>query len=206
MRFLLAFALALAPLHAQDRLALFTGYTYQHGLPTGNHVSLNGWTAALTWRPMPRLGIAALATGGYGSSSALIGVISNPFLGSVAPASAASINRAKLPVRRYSILFGPDFRIFRKSCVTLGATAAAGVDHSSLDAPFIFDFASAPAFILRNLPSRTGPALSAALRTDLRLTRCLSYRPVEATYLAAHHDGIWRSTIQLSTGILWNLR
>jgi hypothetical protein len=112
--------LALCATHASGqnvpRLTLFTGYSYMHGLPASDTVSLNGWDAEVRIKLTRRLGLAANFGGNYGSSSAITGAFTLQPISPGPPIVSlptVTIGRTRVRVQHYFLLFGPQFRLFQ---------------------------------------------------------------------------------------------
>ena len=209
-RLLLPVALCICAIHAEcqdvPKLTLFAGYSYMHGLPTGDAVSLNGWAAGLVFNLTRRLGVAANVSGDYGASSVITGAF---LLVPTAPGSpivsvsTVAVGRTQVSAVKHSFLFGPEFRLWHKRRATVRLMAGIGAVRHTLDGPvYIFD----PSGDTKpGLPSSTGFATYGGVSADVRLTNRISYRLLQFNLVAARRDLGWQRNVQLATGLVLNL-
>jgi len=176
------FAIALfgnaIPSRSQDvpKVSLFTGYSYVHGLPTDEKVSLNGWAATLDFNVTRRFGVALDVTGDYGASSVITGSFQ---IAPTEPGSSfvtvptVSVGRTQVSILKHSFILGPEFRLLQKPRATVTLMAGIGAARYTLDSP-VFLFTSANT--KPELPASNGFATGGGVSVDVRLTRRISYR------------------------------
>ena len=204
---ILAVALCACATHASGqnvpRMTLFTGYSYMHGLPTSDTVSLNGWAAELTVNLTRRLGLAGNFSGDYGSSSAITGVFT------AAPISSSSgfvylptvtVGQTQARVTNHALLFGPAFRLVQNRRTAISLTAGIGAARATLNSP-VFIFGSVAQTRATLLPV-TGFAAGGGVSADIRLTERIAYRAVQFRFIGADCDFGWQRSLQLATGLV----
>ena len=193
------------PGRCQDfpKATLFTGYSYMHGLPTDETVPLHGWAAGLEYNLTRRVGLAANVTGDYGASSAFVAILqSGTRTGNFVSLPTFAIATTKVPVRKHSILLGPELRLSPQKRTTVTIMAGIGAARCTLDsAVFVFD----PESNTPRLPASNAFAAGGGVSVDLRLTRRISYRLVQSRFIAANLDAGWQRSIQLATGLVVDL-
>jgi hypothetical protein len=181
------------------RLTLFTGYSYMHGLPTGDTVSLNGWAAELTVNLTRRLGLAGNFSGGYGSSSAITGALAAaPISSGFVFLPPVTIGQTQARVTNHTLLFGPEFRLVQNRRTAIRLTAGIGAARATLNNPvFIFVAQTRPTL----LPV-TGFAAGGGVSADIRLTERIAYRAVQFRFIGGDCDFGWQRSFQLATGVV----
>ena len=209
LRIPLPVALCICAIHAEcqdvPKLTLFTGYSYMHGLPTGDAVSLNGWAATLAFNLTRRIGVAANVTGDYGASSVISGAFT---LVPTTPGSpivsvpSVTVGVTQVSVVKHSLLFGPEFRLGQKRRATVSLRAGIGAARHTLDGPVYFESSGDAK---PGLSSSTGFAASGGVIADVRLTNRISYRLLQSNFVAASLDFGWQRSVQLATGWVLNL-
>ena len=200
------------PSKGQDvpKAALFTGYSYMHGLPTDERVSLNGWAGGFDLNLTRRLGIAVEVTGDYGASSVITGsfqIVPSEPGSSVVSVPTVSMGRTRLSILKHSFLFGPEFRVLQKSRATLTLIGGVGAARYTLDSPVVFSLASS-GNAKPQLPASNGFASGGGVNVDVRLTRRVSYRLIQSRFVAARVEfgnSGWQRSIQLATGLVIDL-
>ena len=198
------------PSKSQDvpRAILFTGYSYMHGLPTDERVSLNGWAAGFDLNLTRRFGIAVDVTGDYGASSVVTGsfqIVPSEPGSSVVSVPTVSMGRTQVSILKHSLLVGPEFRVWQKQRATVTLMAGIGVAHYTFDSP-VFLFTSGNT--KPELPASNGFASGGGVGVDVRLTRHVSYRLLQSRFVAARIDfgnSGWQRSIQLATGLVIDL-
>jgi len=80
--------------------------------------------------------------------------------------------------------------------------AGIGVARYTPDSPVFF---SVSANAQPRLPARNGFASDAAVNADVRLTNRISYRLLQARFIAADLDLGWQRSVQLATGLVFDL-
>ena len=195
--------------NAQDppRLALFTGYSYMHGLPRSDTVSLNGWAAEITLNVTRRFGVAANVSGDYGSSSAMTFVWTpGPFTpggSTLVRPPTMTMEQTRLGVVNHYLLLGPEFRVVQTRRATVSLTAGIGAARSTLDDPtFFFVSSSGPE---PTFPRSIGLAVGGGVNAEMRIAKHIAYRIMQFRYFAANSDYGWRRSLQLATGLVATL-
>lgn len=187
---------------------IFTGYSYMHGLPTDQRVSLNGWAAGFDLNLTRRLGLAVDVTGDYGASSVITGsfqVVPSEPGSSIVTVPTVSVGRTQVSILKHSILLGPEFRVWQKRRATVTLMAGIGVARYTLDSP-VFLFTSLNT--KPELAASNGFASGGGVGVDVRLTRRVSYRLLQSRLVAAWIDfgnSGWQRSIQLATGLVIDL-
>jgi hypothetical protein len=190
------------------KATLFAGYSYMHGLPTEERVSLNGWAAGFDLNLTRRLGIAVDLSGDYGASSVVTGsfqiVPSQPGSSTVS-VPTVSVARTEVSILKHSILLGPEFRVWQKRRATVTLMAGIGAARYTLDSP-VFLFTSLNT--KPELAASNGFASGGGIGVDIRLTRRVSYRLLQSRFVAARVEfgnSGWQRSIQLATGLVIDL-
>lgn len=166
------------PSKSQDapKATLFTGYSYGHGLPTDERVSLNGWAAGFDLKLTRRLGLAVDVTGDYGASSVITGsfqIVPSEPGSSLVSVPTVSVGRTHVSILKHAILLGPEFRVWQRRRATVTLMAGIGVARYTLDSP-VFLFA----------PLNTKPELAAGNGFSIRgRRRCR--RPFNPAFLVS---------------------
>ncbi len=206
MTFAALAALALVPASGEDlpRVELFGGYSYMHHMPTNGSVSLNGWKAGLKLNVTPRVGLLSDVGGNYGEAQAVYGAAFT-FVSSSGAVLQERVTLYPEPpnIRKYSLLFGPEFRLARRARLAFSARALAGVAHGTLDAPVYFISSLFPPASLA-LPTKTSFAASFGGSVDVRLTDHMSYRLIQPELVLTRlgYSGTERN-LRLSTGLVF---
>jgi hypothetical protein len=206
---ILAVALCASATHASGqnvpRQTLFTGYSYMHGLPTSDTVSLNGWAAELTVNLTRRLGLAGNFSGDYGSSSAITGVFTDsPISSGIVSLPTVTIGQARARVTNHTLLFGPECRLVQNRRTAISLTAGIGIARATLNSP-VFIFGSVAQTRPTLLPV-TGFAAGGGVSADIRLTQRIAYRAVQFRFIGADCDFGWQRSLQLATGLVVYLK
>lgn len=198
------------PSKSQDvpKAMLFAGYTYLHGLPTDERVSLNGWAAGFDLKLTRRLGLALDVTGAYGASSVITGsfqIVPSEPGSSIVTVPTVSVGRTQVSILKHSILLGPEFRVWQQRRATVTLIAGIGVARYTLDSPmFLFSSLNTKP----ELAASNGFASGGGVGVDVRLTRRVSYRLLQSRFVAARIDfgnSGWQRSIQLATGLVIDL-
>jgi hypothetical protein len=195
------------PGYCQDfpKATLFTGYSYMHGLPTDETVSLHGWAAGFEYNLSRRFGLAANVTGDYGASSAIVGTFLFGTLGySLVSGPTFSTGITKLSVVKHSVLLGPELRLSPQKRTTVTMMAGIGAARYTLDSQG-FIFFSTSGSDTPHLPASNAFAAGGGVSVDIRLTRRVSYRLIQSRFIAANLDAGWQRSIQLATGLVVDL-
>ena len=204
----LAAALLLAvcafPAHAAGddaKFELFTGYSYLRRMPADDSVNLSGWQAALRWNVTRRIGLVAEGAGNYGGQPAV--VFYQTFQPGPAPGfvsiGGGGIQQYTASLRKAAFLAGPELRVWRFRRLAANVRCLAGVARGQFDYPTFFG-SDSPA--TPGLPSHTGFATSIGGSLDVRLTRRVSCRPIQAELLLADWGGDQWRNLRLSAGLI----
>ena len=177
-----------------------------NGLPAGNAVSLNGWTADLTFRLARRLGLAARTSGGYGGAAVITGSFG---LVPVAPGSTTvtvptvTVGITRVAVVKHLLVAGPEFRLWQKRRLSVGVMAGIGAARFTPDSPvFLFVSLGEPS---PTLQARAGFAGCGAASVDITLSDRVSYRLLQPGWLVVQAGNGWKHSIQLATGLVIRL-
>jgi hypothetical protein len=189
------------------RLTLFSGYSFMHGLPTGDTVSLNGWAAELTLNLTRRLGFAANLSGDYGSSSVLTGTYTGGQ--PISPGSSfvtvptVTLGRTQVGLSSHNLLFGPEFRPLQNRRAAISFNAGIGAVRATLSSPvFIAEFVGQTKPTIK---PRVGFASGGGVSAEIRFTERIAYRVIQFRFIGGHFDFAWQRSLQLATGVVVNL-
>ncbi len=198
--------------YGQDapKIELFSGYSYlsltEQPRILLKSTNLNGWNASVKLNVMPRIGLIADFSGHYGQRGL------TPYTTSLTtPGELKRIEAIPGDMRQYTVLLGPEVRVFRWNRLSVNARALIGVAHTNTLVLPLREPIQRPAGSLstpitqRTFPSTTTFAASFGGSIDYRITDRLSYRIVQPELLLTRSGSInWNQyNFRLSTGLVF---
>ncbi|HKP84624.1 MAG TPA: outer membrane beta-barrel protein [Blastocatellia bacterium] len=185
--------LVLLPLSARGQetpgVELFGGYSYFH---TEGRENLHGWNASVSANLNRWFGLVADFSGHYDSTSSRSTII-------VLPGSPPGTLRFESKQNFHTIMIGPRFSFRKYDKITPFAHILVGGTrrHSK-------NVAEAPGFTLSSFSDNQtvfAGAIGAGL--DVKMSRSLALRLVQADYLVNHSFGSFQHNVRLSTGLVF---
>jgi opacity protein-like surface antigen len=183
-------AAASALAQESSKFEVFGGYSYlradRDGLGIGR--DLNGWNASINYSLNKILGVKADFSGHYTDTR----VVYNPFTGA----------SAQLDISDFTFLFGPQFS-YRKNgkVVPFAHILLGGFRGKVSGSPVDIGFPGLPLVID---PSSTDTSFGAAFGggLDIKLTKGLAFRLVQADYLLSRFGGRTQNNLRIGTGLV----